>query len=215
LLINASLCMHGVQDGTACPDLEECGEAAGAPPISWFSLQSETRLRPLVRTTNTHNTLTLAPHPPLPQHLYTEWGLDYFQIQNLYFKGLVHHALTPEHTSMLHWWHEYACWLAALHELEHSGKPPAAYRTWMRAEEHIKFERYVNPHLLPKCIRILDNSMAGTSTARLGARPLIERPPPCQSHALPMCTHPPTCQCLACWGRRRAQGQERPDEGKR
>jgi hypothetical protein len=199
----------GVQERKSDSDVEECGEEAGAPPISWFSLHSEGKQRFVVGTTNTHNTLTMSPHPPLPQYLHTQWGLDYFQIQNLYFKGFVHHALTPHHSSMLHWWHEYACWLAALHELEKSGLPPASYRHWMRGDQHLKFERYVNPHLLPARIQILDDTIAGTATARLGARP-----PNPTLHNL-VCTHPPTCQCLACWGRRRAEGQERSRQGQK
>jgi hypothetical protein len=61
------------------------------------------------------------------------------------------------------------CWLTALHELENSCMPPAAYRGWMHAGKHTKFQRYVDPHRLPKRIGIVDDSPAGTAAARLGA----------------------------------------------
>ncbi len=176
------------------------------PSVSWLALQEGSSD---VHTSTVHNTLTHAKCAPLPQHLHIDWGLDFVQIQHLYFRGLVFHALSSDADSMLMWWAEYVSWLAALHEIERTGSPPAGYRSWMRASHHRMHERHVDPHSLPSTITIHEDTLAGTATARLPARtpPSIPAPSPILILSHP---HGERCVCLACCSRRRV----RPSTGR-
>jgi hypothetical protein len=121
-------------------------------------------------TSTVHATLTRVKCAPLPQELHVDWGLDFVQIQHLYYRGLVYHALSADADSMISWWIEYVSWLAALHEVEQTGLPPLAYRSWMNASRHTSHQRQLDPHTLPLIITIHEDTIGGTAAARMPAR---------------------------------------------